>query len=126
MGGCEKIGNCCSAANTAVEPASAINFQNLTLETQMRLLHQQNGSGINSPSPPDSETGDGDSAFSEEDSCFVSLKDKINQRLQSGDRWFSLEFFPPRTAAGAVNLINRWVEFSSRLVFAMDRISGQN
>lgn len=35
------------------------------------------------------------------------LRDKMKRRIESGDRWFSLEFFPPRTAGGAVNLISR-------------------
>lgn len=35
------------------------------------------------------------------------LTDKMKRRIESGDRWFSLEFFPPRTAGGAVNLISR-------------------
>lgn len=35
------------------------------------------------------------------------LKEKMRRRMESGDKWFSLEFFPPRTAQGAVNLISR-------------------
>lgn len=38
------------------------------------------------------------------------LRDKMRRRIESGDHWFSLEFFPPRTASGAVNLISRWRE----------------
>lgn len=38
------------------------------------------------------------------------LRDKMRRRIESGDHWFSLEFFPPRTASGAVNLISRWSE----------------
>uniref|UniRef100_A0A8C7ZAM2 Methylenetetrahydrofolate reductase (NAD(P)H) n=1 Tax=Oryzias sinensis TaxID=183150 RepID=A0A8C7ZAM2_9TELE len=44
---------------------------------------------------PDSDRGD-------------RLRDKMRRRTESGDRWFSLEFFPPRTASGAVNLISRF------------------
>ncbi|KAF3859883.1 hypothetical protein F7725_000138 [Dissostichus mawsoni] len=36
------------------------------------------------------------------------LRDKMRKRTESGDCWFSLEFFPPRTASGAVNLISRF------------------
>ena len=36
---------------------------------------------------------------------YVSLTDKINKRIANNDRWYSLEFFPPRTASGAANLI---------------------
>ncbi|KFV79474.1 Methylenetetrahydrofolate reductase, partial [Struthio camelus australis] len=36
------------------------------------------------------------------------LREKMRRRQDSGDKWFSLEFFPPRTASGAVNLISRF------------------
>ncbi|XP_041498990.1 methylenetetrahydrofolate reductase isoform X2 [Microtus oregoni] len=36
------------------------------------------------------------------------LREKMRRRMDSGDKWFSLEFFPPRTAEGAVNLISRF------------------
>ncbi|KAH0502144.1 Methylenetetrahydrofolate reductase [Microtus ochrogaster] len=36
------------------------------------------------------------------------LREKMKRRMDSGDKWFSLEFFPPRTAEGAVNLISRF------------------
>lgn len=36
------------------------------------------------------------------------LRDKMRRRVDSGDKWFSLEYFPPRTASGAVNLISRY------------------
>lgn len=39
--------------------------------------------------------------------CSLTLKDKIQSRIASGDQWFSLEFFPPRTPSGAVNLLAR-------------------
>merc|ERR1719244_1168994 len=38
----------------------------------------------------------------------ASLTEKINARIESKDRFFSLEFFPPRTKAGAVNLMSRF------------------
>ncbi|KAL7827499.1 hypothetical protein SRHO_G00332170 [Serrasalmus rhombeus] len=41
------------------------------------------------------------------------LRDKMRRRIESGDRWFSLEFFPPRTAGGAVNLIARFDRMGS-------------
>ena len=37
----------------------------------------------------------------------IPLIDKIKSRIQSGDKFYSLEFFPPRTKAGAVNLVSR-------------------
>ncbi|KAK6177251.1 hypothetical protein SNE40_015386 [Patella caerulea] len=36
------------------------------------------------------------------------LIERINRRKYSGDKWFSLEFFPPRTNNGAMNLIQRF------------------
>lgn len=36
---------------------------------------------------------------------YVSLTEKIQKRMASNDRWYSLEFFPPRTPSGAANLI---------------------
>ncbi|XP_064610960.1 methylenetetrahydrofolate reductase (NADPH)-like [Liolophura sinensis] len=39
---------------------------------------------------------------------YKRLIDRINSRVKSGDKFFSLEFFPPRTAGGAVNLISRF------------------
>lgn len=41
---------------------------------------------------------------------YRSLTERMNRRMQSGDPWYSLEFFPPRTANGAVNLVSRSVE----------------
>ncbi|KAM5270383.1 methylenetetrahydrofolate reductase (NADPH) isoform 1-T1 [Hipposideros larvatus] len=35
------------------------------------------------------------------------LRDKMRRRMESGDKWFSLEFFPPRTAEGAPGFISR-------------------
>ena len=37
----------------------------------------------------------------------VTLKEKILSRIESRDKFFSLEFFPPRTKSGAINLISR-------------------
>lgn len=36
---------------------------------------------------------------------YVSLTEKIEKRIADNDRWFSLEFFPPRTPSGAANLV---------------------
>jgi len=37
----------------------------------------------------------------------ATLAEKIRARCESKDKFFSLEFFPPRTKSGAVNLISR-------------------
>ncbi|XP_064642240.1 methylenetetrahydrofolate reductase (NADPH)-like isoform X2 [Lineus longissimus] len=60
----------------------------------------KNGGGDNSSSPRSSSPALG--------GRYVSLIDRINCRIDSRDRFFSLEFFPPRTANGAVNLIARF------------------
>ena len=44
---------------------------------------------------------------SEADSKHNSLAQQIQRRISSGDLFFSLEFFPPRTEQGAANLIGR-------------------
>lgn len=38
---------------------------------------------------------------------YIPLTERMDKRIKSGDPWFSLEFFPPRTNNGAVNLISR-------------------
>ena len=35
------------------------------------------------------------------------LIDRINKRIENKETWFSLEFFPPKTANGASNLISK-------------------
>lgn len=41
-------------------------------------------------------------------SGYHNLKKKIQNRIDSNDKFFSLEFFPPRTKGGAVNLLARF------------------
>ena len=43
---------------------------------------------------------------------FITLTDRINQKIQDGEKFFSLEFFPPRTPNGAVNLVARFDRMS--------------
>ena len=38
----------------------------------------------------------------------AKLIEKINWNVAHGEKWFSLEFFPPRTPMGAVNLLSRF------------------
>ncbi|PAA49218.1 hypothetical protein BOX15_Mlig003569g1 [Macrostomum lignano] len=40
------------------------------------------------------------------------LISRINRRIEKGKRWFSCEFFPPRTASGAVNLLSKFDRFA--------------
>ena len=39
---------------------------------------------------------------------YVSLARRINEKIRNEEKFFSLEFFPPRTPNGAVNLISRF------------------
>ncbi|XP_018025949.1 methylenetetrahydrofolate reductase-like [Hyalella azteca] len=39
---------------------------------------------------------------------YQNLREKISARIESRDKFFSLEFFPPRTKGGAVNLLARF------------------
>lgn len=39
---------------------------------------------------------------------YISLAEKINEKIRNEEKFFSLEFFPPRTPNGAVNLISRF------------------
>lgn len=39
---------------------------------------------------------------------YKRLIDRINKRINRGDKWFSLEFFPARTSNGASNLVARF------------------
>ena len=36
---------------------------------------------------------------------YISLIENIQKRIENNERWYSLEFFPPRTPSGAANLI---------------------
>eukprot|EP00123_Amoebidium_parasiticum_P016078 comp23279_c0_seq1/m.38127 comp23279_c0_seq1/g.38127 ORF comp23279_c0_seq1/g.38127 comp23279_c0_seq1/m.38127 type:complete len:617 (-) comp23279_c0_seq1:584-2434(-) len=38
----------------------------------------------------------------------MKIIDKINKKVQEGEPFYSFEFFPPRTPAGAVNLLSRF------------------
>ncbi|CAB3379925.1 Hypothetical predicted protein [Cloeon dipterum] len=42
------------------------------------------------------------------DGCHPPLAESVRRRVASGDLFFSLEFFPPRTRAGAANLLSRF------------------
>ena len=80
---------------------------------------QYEAASMNEPSPaysPMDSANDADSTTPESSrsgsptfstSFDTSLIEKINSRLASKDKFFSLEFFPPRTKSGAVNLMSR-------------------
>eukprot|EP00124_Ichthyophonus_hoferi_P003635 Ihof_evm7s329 gene=Ihof_evmTU7s329 len=37
----------------------------------------------------------------------VKIIDKINERIEKGENFYSFEYFPPKTAVGAENLLAR-------------------
>ncbi|XP_066915581.1 methylenetetrahydrofolate reductase (NADPH)-like [Clytia hemisphaerica] len=53
-----------------------------------------------------------ENATTEDGQNYVSLTDRINQKIKDNEKFFSLEFFPPRTPNGAVNLIARFDRMS--------------
>lgn len=63
------------------------------------------------PTPP--RSGEGSRSQSPFLTChrFKPLRLKVQERVDSKDPFFSFEFFPPRTANGALNLLARWDNF---------------
>lgn len=49
-----------------------------------------------------------------------NLIEKIKSKVQNGDRFYSLEFFPPRTRDGAANLVNRMDRMNKGIPLFMD------
>lgn len=78
------------------------------------MVNEARGSG--SPNPRSEGSSSGSESSKDSSRCSTPsldperherLREKMRHRMDSGDKWFSLEFFPPRTAEGAVNLISR-------------------
>ncbi|XP_029332448.1 methylenetetrahydrofolate reductase isoform X1 [Mus caroli] len=79
------------------------------------MVNEARGSG--SPNPRSEGSSSGGESSKDSSRCSTPsldperherLREKMRRRMDSGDKWFSLEFFPPRTAEGAVNLISRF------------------
>eukprot|EP00072_Mus_musculus_P056058 XP_006538682.1 PREDICTED: methylenetetrahydrofolate reductase isoform X3 [Mus musculus] len=79
------------------------------------MVNEARGSG--SPNPRSEGSSSGSESSKDSSRCSTPsldperherLREKMRRRMDSGDKWFSLEFFPPRTAEGAVNLISRF------------------
>lgn len=76
-------------------------------ESGYKWLQTSHSTPTNSPdSTPSSSRASSPSALMF-NSFSATLSEKIKARIESGDKFFSLEFFPPRTNPGAVNLLNR-------------------
>lgn len=63
----------------------------------LQCVNNDQGSKSNTPSVPSSP---------------LTLIEKINQKIVAKEKFFSLEFFPPRTPNGAVNLIAKFDRIS--------------
>lgn len=106
----------------ALNGVSDLSFIRVQSEPSFHRLSKQNSG----PGDLDyaREPGEASSGVSSEDASPTSSRDltpfssfnfagsnllaKIRSRIQGGDHFFSLEFFPPRTPAGAANLIGRF------------------
>jgi len=72
-------------------------------------LVETNGSISDSGSSDDSQL-DGTQSQKLPSYRYRPLIDRINDRINSGTKFFSLEFFPPKTESGAMNLISRYAD----------------
>lgn len=61
----------------------------------------------NPPTPPSSSISRSQSPFTGS-SKFMPLCQKVLNRFENKEPFFSFEFFPPRTANGALNLLARY------------------
>ncbi|XP_020037237.2 methylenetetrahydrofolate reductase (NADPH) isoform X2 [Castor canadensis] len=104
----ERTESCC-ARISAETPCLAPSNRNPAMVNEAR------GSG--GPHPRSEGSSSGSESSKDSSRCSTpgldperheKLRDKMKRRMESGDKWFSLEFFPPRTAHGAVNLISRF------------------
>lgn len=76
------------------------------METGYAWLHNLNPAADSSPSTtPGSSRPASPLMFN---SFGATLAEKIKARIEARDKFFSLEFFPPRTKSGAVNLLSRF------------------
>jgi len=100
----EKLGN---AINGRPLPAIQLNLHESTGDNG-----NGNGYGWFNNAIPDSPSSSPGSSRPASPMMFQSfeatLSEKLKARLESKDKFYSLEFFPPRTKAGATNLISRF------------------
>ncbi|XP_029410345.1 methylenetetrahydrofolate reductase isoform X2 [Nannospalax galili] len=84
------------------------------------MVNEARGSG--GPNPRSEGSSSGSESSKDSSRCSTPsldperherLREKMRRRMESGDKWFSLEFFPPRTAEGAVNLISMFDQMAA-------------
>ncbi|XP_060040240.1 methylenetetrahydrofolate reductase (NADPH) isoform X3 [Erinaceus europaeus] len=90
-------------------------WESISLDRSSAMVNEPRGLG--GPQPHSEGSSSGGESSRDSSRCSTPgldperherLREKMRRRMGSGDKWFSLEFFPPRTAHGAVNLISRF------------------
>ncbi|XP_024831848.1 methylenetetrahydrofolate reductase (NADPH) isoform X3 [Bos javanicus] len=110
------VGHCCpSLGMRASEAGSGRLSVPPSISRNSAMVNEPRGNG--SPGPRWEGSSSGSESSKDSSRCSTPgldpercerLREKMKRRMDSGDKWFSLEFFPPRTAQGAVNLISRF------------------
>ncbi|XP_020750664.2 methylenetetrahydrofolate reductase (NADPH) isoform X4 [Odocoileus virginianus] len=110
------VGHCCPSLGMRASEAGSRRFSvPPSISRNSAMVNEPRGNG----GPGSRWEGSSSGSESSKDSSRCStpgldpercerLREKMKRRMDSGDKWFSLEFFPPRTAQGAVNLISRF------------------
>ncbi|XP_078498336.1 methylenetetrahydrofolate reductase (NADPH) isoform X2 [Lissotriton helveticus] len=87
------------------------------MRRKLIMVNELHGPDGPHPSKSDSSSASSSDGSKESSRCSTPildaerherLRDKMRRRMEAGDKWFSLEFFPPRTTSGSVNLISRF------------------
>jgi len=84
---------------------------NILTETAPTLIQHINESNLQNECSPECQNDEDCDLKNSEilpSFSYTPLCERMNEKITSGDHFFSLEFFPPRTANGAVNLISRF------------------
>ncbi|XP_055275553.1 methylenetetrahydrofolate reductase (NADPH) isoform X1 [Moschus berezovskii] len=110
------VGHCCpSLGMRALEAGSGRLSVPPSISRNSAMVNEPRGNG--GPGPRWEGSSSGSESSKDSSRCSTPgldpercerLREKMKRRMDSGDKWFSLEFFPPRTAQGAVNLISRF------------------
>ncbi|CAM4672359.1 unnamed protein product [Caretta caretta] len=99
-----------------MDPAS-LGWQQLPVWKERIMVNEPHSASSGSASSRSEGSSSGSESSKDSSRCSTPvldaerherLREKMRRRYDSGDKWFSLEFFPPRTANGAVNLISRF------------------
>nr|XP_020750664.1 methylenetetrahydrofolate reductase isoform X5 [Odocoileus virginianus texanus] len=110
------VGHCCPSLGMRASEAGSRRFSvPPSISRNSAMVNEPRGNG--GPGPRWEGSSSGSESSKDSSRCSTPgldpercerLREKMKRRMDSGDKWFSLEFFPPRTAQGAVNLISRF------------------